>query len=98
MKRQDVFWRTVIADADANGNRRPRYLQAQFQAWYQRIVEGFSTSSDFNVESSDGEECKEFLSRMRQVTRGRCLFDTEEQGFLGIGDEDYSAELKRNAT
>ncbi len=83
----------MIADADANGNRCPKYLHTQFKAWYQKIIEGFNTSSDFIVESSDGGEYKEFLSRMRQVTKGRCLFETQEHGFLGIGDEDYSAEL-----
>ncbi len=92
-QRLDAFWRTVIADADANGNRCPKYLHTQFKAWYQKIIEGFNTSNDFIVESSDSREYKEFLSRMRQVTKGRCLFETQEHGFLGIGDEDCSAEL-----
>ena len=92
-QRQDAFWRTVIADADANGNRHPVYLRAQFQAWYQEIVDGFKTSNDFTVETSvDEEEYRDFLSRMRQVTKGRSLFETSEYGFLGIGDQDYSAE------
>jgi hypothetical protein len=91
-QRQDAFWRTVIADADANGNRHPIYLRAQFLVWYQKIVEGFKTSNDFTVETSVGEEYKDFLNRMRQATKGRCLFETDEYGFLGIGDQDHSAE------
>jgi hypothetical protein len=91
-QRQDAFWRTVIADADANGNRHPIYLRAQFQMWYQKIVEGFKMSDDFAIETSIGEEYKDFLTRMRQVTKGRCLFETREYGFLGIGDEDHNAE------
>jgi hypothetical protein len=94
-QRQDAFWRTVIADADANGNRHPIYLRAQFHTWYQKIVEGFKTSNDFATETSAGEEYKDFLNRMRQVTKGRCLFETSRHGFLGIGDEDHCAEQGR---
>ena len=46
----------------------------------------------FTVETSVGEEYKDFLNRMRQATKGRCLFETDEYGFLGIGDQDHSAE------
>jgi hypothetical protein len=91
-QRQDTFWRTVIADADANGNRHPIYLRAQFQTWYQKIVEGFKISNDFAIETAIDEEYKNFLTRMRQVTKGRCLFETGEHGFLGIGDEEHNAE------
>lgn len=91
-KRQDAFWRTVIADADANGNRHPIYLRSQFLTWYNKIVDGFKTSNDLNVETSDHDEYKDFLHRMRQVTSGRCLFETSNYGLLGIGDEDHSAE------
>lgn len=92
-QRQDAFWRTVIADADANGNRHPIYLGNQFRKWYQKIVEGLDTSKDFTVDISAGAEYKEFVGRVRQVTKGRSLFETSTHGFLGIGDEDESAEL-----
>ncbi|KAL8833170.1 MAG: hypothetical protein Q9170_004451 [Blastenia crenularia] len=92
-QRQDAFWRTIIADADANGNRHPIYLRTQFHVWYQRILEGFKDGSGGFVGNSDTDTYRDFLDRMRQVMKGRCLFETKEYGFLGIGDEDHSAEL-----
>ncbi|KAF7510423.1 hypothetical protein GJ744_006702 [Endocarpon pusillum] len=92
-QRQDAFWRTVIADADVNGNRQPVYLRAQFHRWYQKVIESSNTVNDSTVGTLAGIEGKDFLTRMRHVTRGRCLFETSEHGLLGIGDKDYSAEL-----
>ena len=92
-RRQDAFWRTVIADADSNGNRHPRYLLAQFQLWHQKINEVSKTANNLEVGETDGGDYKEFFSRMRQVTKERCLFETNDRGLLGIGDEDYSPEL-----
>ena len=93
LQRQEAFWRTVIADADANGNRQPVYLRAQFHKWYQKVIENSSTAKDLTVKALAGVEDKDFLNRVRHVTRGRCLFETSEYCLLGIGDKDYSAEL-----
>lgn len=64
-----------------------------FHRWYQKVIESSSTVNDSTVETLAGIEDKDFLNRMRHVTRGRCLFETSEHGLLGIGDKDYSAEL-----
>ena len=87
-QRKDAFWRTLIADADLNGNRDPVYLHAQFQTWLRKAV-GATGGSQDRIEP---DEFKDYLARVRQVTKGRCLFETEKYGYLGIGDEDHSSE------
>lgn len=69
-QRQDAFWRTIIAVAEANGNGQRKYLHAQYQARYQKmIIDALEISNDFAVDIGAGGEFKEFLTRVRQVSK-----------------------------
>jgi hypothetical protein len=79
------FWRTIVADRDAQGEKCPLWYAQACKVSLGETVTGADAQTSMIKENINSQVVKDFLDRVQAVTWGRRLFKTSTKGWLGMG-------------
>jgi hypothetical protein len=81
----DPFWRTIVADRDAQGEKCPAWYPQACRVSFGETIEGADAQTSIMKETIGSRVVEDFLERVQAVTWGKRLLRTTVKDWLGLG-------------